>query len=159
MSDTDVEPAVTRRLEGGALGSPAGDATEPHSNAHLRNTLKTELQLHHAAIHRLIIERAQHESEIKRLKRALEAMGECPDAPNPSRCEVLRDYLLDHPEEEVTTKSLASTPEKYGIITSARKLQLNWLYGRNNPTARRFFEVSKGLIRLRPGITRQSTPS
>jgi hypothetical protein len=70
----------------------------------------------------------------------------------------MRVYIVDHPEEIVSTKTLRADPSKYGIITSSPKLHLNFLYGNKNPTARKFFEVANGIIFLRPGITRE-TPS
>lgn len=96
-----------------------------------------------------------HQIEAARIRRALIHLGvQFPSAPR--RAIALRDYLIAHPNEVVTTRAIKANPAKFGIITAAQKLQLNWLYGSVNPTSRNLFEVAKGVIKLRPPSTNDS---
>ena len=124
----------------------------------ITEALGMELQRHRAEVERHRTELQEHQAEEARIIEALEALGENPLTAKwqKSRPEAIRDYLMDHPNEIVTTKMVKADPAKYGIITASPKLHLNWLYGRQNPTARKFFDIKKGVIRLRPGITKDT---
>jgi len=125
----------------------------------IREDLKESLHQHRAASEYHVVEHKKHQAEAQRLEQALEALGDpCAVRVRMGRCEALRNYLCDHPSETVTTRLLRQNPAKYGILTSSPRLQLNWLYGDNNPTAKKFFEVVKGTIHLRPGINRSTPP-
>jgi len=148
---------------GGALKGGCPSPSEPTQRIDISNpseavkqTLKSALQQHRAAVSSHSRQLREHQLEVNRLEKALEVLGEDPGAnPVKTRCEVLRDYILEHPNEEVTTILVRANPAKYGIISSSANLQMNWLHGRNNPTARRLFVVTKGVIRLRQGITQR----
>jgi len=153
----DTAAKKARSMVNGEVHSPV--PTYNDSTFKITDDIKTALQNHRAAAQYHRNEQTLHEAETKRLAAALQELGvPTGQLPGGSRCEVLRNYLINHPGDIVTTKMLRSDPFKYGIITSSPKLQLNWLYGNNNPTARKFFEVANGIILLRPGITRE-TPS
>jgi len=143
-------------------GTSVTEITAPptkQSTSDIKHQLKAILQKHRADAQYHRNQLKFHELESKRYAAALEDLGEASASGHAqSRCEALRDYLIDHPNEVITTKALRADPSKYGIITSARQLQLNWLHGRQNRTARKFFVVQNGIIKLQPGITR-STPS
>jgi len=87
--------------------------------------------------------------EREKLTKALAELGEPGDfVGTKKRAEALRDYMMHHPEEQVTTKSVKENPAKYGIVSASPRLQMNFLYA--TPSARRFFIVGNGIIKLRP---------
>jgi hypothetical protein len=120
--------------------------------------LRAQLQHHRAAQQFHGVELKKHGLAAKHLEAALQELGEPAAVASDNRCEALRNYLTDHPHEVVTTRLLRADPSKYGIITSSTRFQLNWLYGKNNPTARKFFNVANGVIMLRSGIA-ENPPS
>jgi hypothetical protein len=152
---TDLACPEASPSETSGDGSPLSDVTQApacqESAEQAKQTLRSALQHHRASVAFHSARLREYQSQVGRLEKALEALGEdCDENPTEGRCEVLRDYLLKHPKEEVTTRAVRANPAKYGIVTRTVKLQMNWLYGRNNPTARKYFEVSNGVIRLRP---------
>jgi hypothetical protein len=155
----EVTPAL--EIPGKKVNGEAHSLAPPYNDStlNIKDDIKTALQNHRAAAQYHRNEQTLNEVATKRLEAALEELGESSGLSfKDSRCEALRNYLIDHPGDIVTTKMLRAAPSKYGIITSSPKLQLNWLYGKNNPTARRFFKVANGIILLRPGITRETLP-
>ena len=124
----------------------------------ITQSLGMELQWRRAEIQHHRTELQKHQAEEARIIGALEALGQEPltAKSQKSRPEAVRDYLVDHPNEIVATKMVKADPAKYGIITTSPKLHLNWLYGRQNPTARKFFDIRKGVIKLRPGVTKDT---
>lgn len=127
------------------------------STSQIKEDLHRALQRERAAEAFYLAKHRESRSKIAEITKALEALGDIPDRVR-TRSEALRDYMVDHPDERVTTKEIRSNPCKYGIVTSSSKLQLNWLHGRRNPTARKFFVVTRGDVRLRPGITKETPP-
>jgi len=154
--------ASPRQFTNGTLATAAAalapDEVARSELPRITEALGTELQRQRAEVQRHRTELQKHQAEEARIVEALEALGDSPltARSKKSRPEAIRDYLVDHPNELVTTKMVKADPAKYGIITASPKLHLNWLYGRHNPTARNFFDIKKGIIRLRPGINKDT---
>ena len=62
-----------------------------------------------------------HQIEAARIKKALDHLGVTRSS-LPKRAIALKDYLVAHPNEVVTTKAIKENPAKYGIITTSGKL-------------------------------------